>query len=65
MSDSERLEKEELLKTLKLVHQTHNELADQGIILYGGMTQEEYLSYRLDIMAQIAEVQKELKSEND
>jgi hypothetical protein len=65
MSDSERQEKEELLQTLKLVHQTHNELADRGIILYGGMSEDEYLTYRLEIMAQIAALEKELNPKNE
>ena len=65
MSDAERREKEELLQTLKLVHQTHNELADLGIILYCGMTEDEYLSYRLEIMAQIATLENELNPENE
>jgi len=64
MSDSERQEIEELIADLKLVHKTHNELANQGIILYG-MTEEDYLNYRLDIMAQIAELQKRVDFEND
>ena len=65
MSDAERQEKEELIFLLKLVHKTHNELADQGIILYGGMTEDEYLNYRLEIMAQIATLENELNPENE
>lgn len=64
MSDSERQAKEELISLLKLVHKTHQQLADRGVRLYG-MTPDESLDYRLDIMAQIAELQKELDAEND
>jgi len=64
MSDAERQEKEELIFLLKLVHKTHNELADQGIYLYG-MTPDESVEYRLEIMVQVAELQKELDAEND
>lgn len=64
MSGAERREKEELLQTLKLVYQMHNELADQGIILYGGMSEDEYLNYRLEIMAQIDALEKELNLKN-
>ena len=58
MTEKERLEFE--IALLKKLLDFHNEFEKQT-----GMTEEESIEHRLDIMEQIAEIQKKLKELND
>ncbi len=61
-SDAEKQEIQSEIEYLKFILNFHNEEADNGNLLYG-MTEDELLNHRLDVMEKIVELEQILKEE--
>jgi hypothetical protein len=61
-SDAEKREIKSEIEYLKFILTFHNEEAEKGNLLYG-MTEDESLNHRLDVMEKIVELEQMLKEE--
>jgi hypothetical protein len=61
-SDAEKQEIKSEIEYLKFILTFHNEEAEKGNLLYG-MTEDESLNHRLDVMEKIVELEQMLKEE--
>ena len=61
-SDAEKQEIQSEIEYLKFILHFHNEEADKSNLLYG-MTEDESLNHRLDVMEKIIESEQMLKEE--